>query len=255
MSKGVRTRDSISKSGALFVLFVLVSSKLAFHYYQSRLPSSLETETDVPIESLSMTLGQWHGQNVPNLVEREKNILKVDRSLRRIYTNDQGTSIFIYIGYWKKQTGEHQAAKHSPTICLPANGWKIHREEKSEITFKDRGKSHPLLTTRLLAEINNKSALFYFWFFSDEKTYADDWQALLGTSSGTFFTGRSDGGIVEISMDLPMSGQKDRNLHTSEEILEDFLNAFYPVFRRLLGNPQRNTAGASETNNHPPQPF
>lgn len=232
----------ISKSGALFVLLVLVSSKLALEYYQSRFPSSLENDTDVPIEELPMNLGRWHGQNLSLLAEREKNILQIDRSLRRVYTNNQGRSLFIYIGYWKKQSGEHQAAKHSPTICLPANGWRIHRQEKNETIFEDKGQPHSLLTSRLLAEINNKSALFYYWFFRGEKTFADDWQALLGTSTGTFFTGRSDGGIVEISMDLPISGQKNPDFHIAEETLEDFLSAFYPVFRAMLRDSQKRTA-------------
>ena len=119
----------LSTIGVLTSLAVLIPSVLL----SFRLDSVLHRGTveTVSLENFPNTLGEWQGEESSEMDARSQSILQLDQYLRRRYTTAEKRSAFVYVGYWKKQSGEHQAAKHSPLMCFPANGLSIsHPEER-----------------------------------------------------------------------------------------------------------------------------
>ena len=186
----------------------------------------------MPIERLPLQLGDWEGRDTAGLSIRSQDILKLSRFVKREYVKGD-RSVILYIGYWKKQTGDYQAAKHSPALCLPSNGWSIERRGGTDLALTNSS-ADAFTTQRILGEIRGASHLFYYWFFTGQKNYSEEWQALLNISFQKLFSGRSVGGIVEVS--VPLLGGKAQAAAEGEaaDVLEDFLKSLYPELSGLI---------------------
>lgn len=218
----------IHRFGAMLALATLILVSICFHHYESHITS--RDGVDIPIEQLPKVIGDWHGTDTAGLDLRSQETLKLNRYVKRQYVNSKGERILLYIGYWAKQTGEHQAAKHSPLLCLPSNGWAIDFQEPRTLPLPASSPSPNITMKRVVGEIRGSSQLFYYWFFTGEANYSQEWRALLTISLQKFFTGRSDGGIVEVS--TPIDGSDD--VERSSEIIESFLKSFYPELIRVM---------------------
>lgn len=224
----------IGKLGSIVAFCILSVTAMTAHYLEGKLERA--SKQDILIESLPLELGEWRGENLPGLGVRPREILRLDRALRRIYRNSKGDEVFIYIGYWSQQSGEHQAAKHSPAVCLPANGWRVsHRERRilRDTSDHQANESATLKVNSLLGELNHERSLFYYWFFSGEARYAEEWQALIYIVLETFLHKRSDGGIIELSARVPKAKEVDQAIAKPKRILEEFSEVFLPAFASL----------------------
>jgi EpsI family protein len=222
----------IKQRGSLLALGTVLVLTLLFRYHLANLQK--HQAVDVAIERLPLKLGHWTGVDTAGLDTRSKGILKLTRYVRRQYTDPAGHAIFVYLGYWKEQTGDYQAAKHSPALCLPSNGWQTKSLPSRTITLGVAPNSSLLRTNRMLGSIKNEKHLFYYWFFAGTKDYAEDWYALLTISLQKIFYGRTDGGIVEVSATLAPEKNEENAAYEQGALIEDFLSALYPELRKLI---------------------
>jgi len=226
----------ISKKGLSFVLLLLALT-CAAEAYQQHSTSKIETPP-ISLELLPKNLNSWTGNDTKGLADDVRDILQLDKFVKRVYTNEQEDQILLYIGYWTKQSGEHQAAKHSPSICLPANGWNTTRQPKDYITFTD-ATIQPLHVKRLIGGVRDKQSLFTYWFFTGEHTYNEEWSALTRISIEAALYGRSDGGIVEIS--TPILHEKEtpftQALEDAKKRSDNFIRELYPELKSIVSNP------------------
>ena len=149
---------------------------------------------------------------------RSELVLKLNQHLKRSYTNSNGESVFLYIGYWEEQTGHHQSAKHSPKLCLPANGWEISHKEKTNFTSKDFG---TFSSSNILGSLRGSSQLFRYWFFIGREMFEDENKVLLKTTLSKVTGKRSDGGIIEITTDV--KGDEASRLRLLDKFQKDLL--------------------------------
>jgi EpsI family protein len=225
------------RSSLLALLTILLATVL-FQYQLKKI--SDQVILDINLDALPYSIGDWEGKDTRGLDLRSQEILQLDRFVKRIYTHKDGREVLLYIGYWGKQSGEHQAAKHSPTLCLPSNGWVVSGREKSEIG-KESSKLAPITARSLIGEFRGNRQLFYYWFFTGQDSYADEWLALLKISMQTLFAGRSDGGIVEVSTPLSLGNGVVVKRENAEGIVEDFLDDLYPELRKVVDKPTPKT--------------
>lgn len=223
----------ISRRGALAVLCSFVVVGAAQYLLQSALGG--EATHDVPLEQLPQNIGDWQGRETDGLGIKELEVLKLDRYVRRFYRSPEGADVYLYIGYWKKQTGDFQGAKHSPSICLPSAGWVTDRRPPQNYTFA----GSDLTAKRLVAEFRGQKRYFYYWFFSGEHTYSEEWSALFNLSIGSLLYGRSDGGIVELAVDIKRSGDAALEEKVAADLADKFIKDFYPKLTELLNEPAR----------------
>ena len=191
-----------------------------------------ESVKPIEIEKLPYELGEWVGQDLAEMTARNRSILKLDSYIKRFYRNPAGQGIYVYIGYWKKQSGEHQAAKHSPVTCLPSNGWSIYNPEKNIVEVETK----PFKVNQLTGSIKSKSSLFYYWFFNGQETYLEEWKALIKIGMGNLIHGRSDGGIVEISTAFEQANGRILKPNEVQEVLNNFMQSFKPELEKLMHN-------------------
>lgn len=180
------------------------------------LPGIANTQ-NLDLRALPITIGDWSGTDVQGLGIRSQTVLQLDSYIRRVYKNSLGDEVVIYIGYWRSQGGDYQAAKHSPAICLPANGWRVEDKQTKRLPIG-------LTVNSLTGSVGLARLRFYYWFFSGKREYAQEWQALLQLAVSSLKDRRLDGGIVELSSPFT----------SSPSALEDFAIAVTPHLRSLL---------------------
>lgn len=224
---------SLSLSGILTALFLMVPTLILSHRLETI--TQRASESKVTFRNFPNNLGPWQGEDSTELDSRSQSILQLDEYLRKEYRTADGKSVFLYLGYWKKQSGEQQAAKHSPLMCFPANGLTISRPEERLLpaTFLG-GTNSQFAVSRLVATEKRRSSLYFYWFFSGQKTYRDETYGLINVLRSTLLEGRSDGGIIEISTPLSESADSASVEGNAENTLRDFSAYFVPELERAL---------------------
>ena len=210
---------ALSKSGSIFSL-VYALAIFALGY-------GLETYSNQPAKAgfeinLPLKAGDWQGTELEGLGIREKNILRLDDHIRRTYKRSDGSSVFVYIGYWKTQSGDYQAAKHSPKTCLPSNGWNIVNTGSRLLDPEN-----DLQVATITGEFKTSTKLtkhYNYWFFSGEEVFFKEWLALAKIVKEKLLHGRSDGGIVEIAATAKDSSPE--SLAEADQVLSDFYQTF-----------------------------
>lgn len=219
-----------SKGVRLAAITIIVISIFFNIYFQGL---SEQSGRDVNLNSLPYKFGEWEGIDTDGLDSKSRDILQLDRFIKRAYKNSQGRVVFLYIGYWKKQSGEQQAAKHSPALCLPSNGWLLSTRSTSSFTSENL----TIPVKKIIAEYKSRPHYFHYYFFTGTTYYAQEWRALLNISTQTFLSGRSDGGIVEASADIIRETDKQSAEEGSDALITKFLQDLNPELRKIIDNP------------------
>jgi len=219
----------LSKIGSVIAL-LLVLSFFAGATIISKRQKSLHSPA-VQMSSLPTQFGEWQGTPTQGMDIRAQEILKLDSYVIRTYTKGEHT-VDLYIGYWKHQTGDHQAAKHSPTVCLPANGWATTALGKHQVQLQNAN-SNTQEVRSIYAKSKHGKLLFNYWFFSGQDTYTDDWKALIYISLENLIHRRSDGGIVEVRTSLVDKNGNSLQTADAQKTLDEFLQDFVPELTKL----------------------
>jgi EpsI family protein len=221
----------ISRSGTIFAVVILLIAFFVFHRVEDLLLS--QPKIDIDITTLPEELGSWKSGVDFTIDARAALVLKLDHYVKRSYHKGDKEKVFLYIGYWKKQSGDNQAGKHSPVLCLPANGWTISTPEKTTWPLE---KTPDITTSTLNAEFQNYNTFISYWFFQGTDLFTNETEALIRTNLGLLLGHRADGGIVEIT--VPLDNTKDRATAITEAkaTTENFLVDFVPEFNKLLSS-------------------
>lgn len=217
--------------GLLLTLLVFGGALGLESYFRHKIDTAEARQTSVT--TIPLQLGEWQGEEVSGLTERESKILKLDNYIRRLYRNPAGDEVFVYVGFWKKQSGDHQAAKHSPLMCLPANGWDV--SNPTDITFSPTPEYQNVRMRRIIAQLGKSRPpeLFYYWFFSGDESYTDESGALLMLIKQSLIEQRTDGGIIEISTSTLDPKKRATSESYADDVLKRFSADFYPALEKV----------------------
>lgn len=216
-----------TRVAALTILSIGAFFRIYFHGLSDN------SSSDINLTSLPYKFADWEGIDTEGLDDKSRDILKLDRYIKRYYKNSAGQTVFIYIGYWKKQNGEHQAAKHSPALCLPSNGWLLGKRSIGNIESNNLN----VPVKKLIAEYRGQPHYFHYYFFAGQAYYSQEWRALLNISLQTLFSSRSDGGIVEASTDIIQTTDKPSAEREADALLTRFLQDLNPELRKIIDQP------------------
>ena len=222
-------RVGLIASTAVMFAFLLFFNSLVF--------KDTESVEALDFKDFPMQFGDWKGEDSVGLDIRSLDILKLSTYVRRRYTNSAGESVFLYIGYWATQSGEYQAAKHSPALCLPSNGWQTTSLSDTQIDPTNISNlDEPIVIRRLLGTFRKTSEVFHYWFFAGNKYYSQEWYALIKLSISNLLYGRNDGGIVEISSDLPTGVSQDEALRKADQTIDSFKAELIPYLHDKINS-------------------
>lgn len=192
----------------------------------------VEKSKSIPADSvwnpqkIPYQIGDWQGDDLPGLGIRSRDVLRLDSYVRRRYRDSQRRELVLYAAYWRTQGGDYQASKHSPRVCLPANGWNLLSANQISLS---QNSSQRVPMNQLLASIDAQRVLFTYTFFTDERMYSDEWRSFYELARSAFLRQRTDGGIIEVSVPLRNDLPAAEAQRQAEQSSRDFLDTLLPI--------------------------
>jgi len=123
------------------------------------------------------------------------------------YGRPDGAMVGLYVGYHASQVYEDGAgfggenSIHPPSHCLPGSGWDIIDSRTVALDFPGLpGKYHPV--KRLLVARGESRQLVYYWYQTQGRVLAEDWQKILFTGFWRATRGRTDGSLVRFTIPI-----------------------------------------------------
>jgi EpsI family protein len=117
-------------------------------------------------------------------------ILKLTDYLSRNFVAPDGRAINLYVGYHGKQV--RGGAIHSPTLCLPANGWYIVELESVPMPGRTDGPR----VNRMIVGHGEARQLVYYWYQGRGHVTSSEYESLVLRTLDVATRARSDEALV-----------------------------------------------------------
>lgn len=127
-------------------------------------------------------------------------ILKLDDYLLANYVDGSRHAINVYMGYYATQ--RHGLAAHSPTECLPGDGWEMQRFERYVVPGASAG-GELLAVNRVVIQKGESRQLVYYWFKQRERHLAGEYAVKAALMWDLLGRQRSDGALVRLITPMP----------------------------------------------------
>ncbi len=143
------------------------------------------------------------------------------------YAKRDGRAVNLYVAYYATQrTG---VSPHSPSVCLPGNGWQMAVFERTNYNNND-GISLPL--NRVVMTKGSDKELVYYWFEERGLKIANEYVSKLYLLRDAVFKNRTDGALVRLTTPIlpgETEGDADQRLQQFTQILMPRLAGFLPA--------------------------
>ncbi len=177
-----------------------------------------------PLQSFPFVLGSWRGQDSPvdpQIIE----VLGVDDYLNRVYLDDRGNLISLYIGFYVSQRiGD---TIHSPKNCLPGSGWQPLESARLTLALADRP---PVTINSYLIAKGIERDLVFYWYQERGRTVASEYSAKIYMVTDAIARDRTDGALVRLVTPTQQGVDKARAR------LIDFTRTIFPQLSRSIPN-------------------
>jgi EpsI family protein len=182
------------------------------------------------------TLGEWKGR--PGTLESdvEKGLGLSDYVLTD-YAKPKGLPVNLYVAYYASQ--RMGVSPHSPSVCIPGNGWQITEFEYINLRIGDT--SLPInraIITRGAAE----KQLVYYWYEERGVTVANEYWSKVLLLKDAILANRTDGALVRLITPV-YAGERESD---ADDRLQEFARTAAPVLSKYLPKaPSKSTAGVT----------
>jgi EpsI family protein len=140
----------------------------------------------------------------------------------------------VYVGYHESQIreeggGSAENSIHPPKHCMPGSGWDIIGHSVVELDVPGLPQK-PALVNRMVIAKGDARQLVYYWYQTQGRVIADDWQKIAYLSWDRAFSGRTDGALVRFTASIIHKDEAgaDREIHELASVLVPQLPAYVP---------------------------
>ena len=171
------------------------------------------------------TLGDWHGR-MASLDQSTAQFLGLTDYILSDYSKKDGRAVNLYIAYYASQRSG--VAPHSPSVCIPGNGWQIARLE--ETSYASKKLNYTLPINRVIIAKGSQKQLVYYWFDERGMQIASEYLSKLYLLRDAIFKNRTDGALVRLTtMIYPNESESD-----ADKRLQEFTNTLMPDLAEYL---------------------
>ena len=181
-----------------------------------------------PLRGFPIRVAEWQGRAAPDFDPREVRILGADEYLTRIYRQEAGEPVALFIGYYGSQrTG---ALMHSPLNCLPGAGWQLADRRRMLVDVDGpRLEASPsgrrIEINRVVIQKGEAQQLAFYWYQERGRVIASEYMSRLFLMFDAARHGRTDGALVRVITPVdPDAGDADR----ATSRLVDFVRTIFP---------------------------
>ena len=119
-----------------------------------------------PIERLPRQLGEWRCVGDIPLDERVRAVLPNARIVSRLYRSAAGERAQLLL-----ETSPDPNEYHSPTVCLPGQGWNVVSSHPASV-----GAGSRVSATEMEVDLEGQRSTVLYWYTTDHQM--DKWEAL-----------------------------------------------------------------------------
>ena len=181
------------------------------------------------LSTLPMQLGSWKGQPLADLSDNARNMLQVSDYVTRQYTNSDGLSVGLYIGYHLK------GGFHSPLNCLPGSGWIPVDKDSLDIPVTapsgGNGRTSIHVNRIVILKGADKQVVLY-WYQGCGRVIASEYWGLIYGMVDQMRLGRTDAALVRIM--CPAESLEAAAEEKAERLAVDFAKRIYPILYRYI---------------------
>lgn len=213
----------MKKLGKHFYIAIVILLIGIFMVY--RVPHGKSMSLQKTILTFEDQIGGWQGE-LPRTIEPEiLKVLRADNYLDRIYRNNEGEWISLYVGYFEDQQSGQTI--HSPKNCMPGAGWNFLQAE--EVTFDIQSKYPPIKLRALKAILINKEErlLSYYWYQSRGRFLSSEYWHKFYLILDAIRYNRTDGSLVRVLAPLPEKADVEK----VDAQLKEFILEFTPILQ------------------------
>ncbi len=178
--------------------------------------------------SFPLQIEDWAGRR-DRLDRVYLDTLKVDDYLLSNYVSTAGSSLNFYVAYYASQRSGR--AEHSPSACLPGNGWQVERWQQYRVPAVQVG-GEPLRVNRAVVQKGGERELVYYWFNERGRALTSEYLAKWYLLADSLTRNRSDGAMVRLMVRL--KDGEDESVGDAQ--LSRFTASAVPVLERYLGD-------------------
>ncbi len=179
------------------------------------------------LSGIPMRIGDWRGQQAPDMDSRVLAVLGVDDYVNRIYYSQDLFPASLYVGYYQSQ--REGDTIHSPLNCLPGAGW--NPVKNSHIKIPVNGNS-PIEINRIMIMKGMDAQVVLYWYQSHGRVVASEYWGKIYTVLDALRTNRTDAALVRVI--CPVPGTDADAEAAAEERAVDFTKALFPLLGRFL---------------------
>ncbi len=176
-------------------------------------------------DQFPLQIGPWEGRRSyvePAILK----ILQTNEYLEASYANSKFGPVSLWIAYYPDNYRQ-KGFQHNPEICMVGGGWKIVREEQTDLA--------PGLPVKyILLEQSGKQQIVYYWYLHNNRWIASEisFKTYLGLDA--LFKKRNDGALVRlITPAAPNVTEAQARLRDFGQYLIPALQQFFQLDEKL----------------------
>lgn len=201
--------------------YIMVAALLAAAVLFVHIPRPLVEPAAADLATFPSVIGGWRLKNNTLFDHKTLEVLRPSDYLMRTYTNGEGVSIGLYVGY--HNGGRQSGPIHSPKNCLPSSGWYMGESGKMRVPAGDAAVD----VVRAAFSKGPQNMTCYYWYQVRGKTITGDLEMKLAGLTGKLFSRRKDASFIRIDVFLPPGEEADR-------LMWDFAARVYPLLLEYL---------------------
>jgi EpsI family protein len=209
------------------VVIVLTALGIAFAAVL-RADRAEDTPLRMSFAAFPMTLGEWHGVQLPPFEKKILDVLGLDDYINRRY-DTAVTPAHLYVGYWKSQ--RQGDTMHSPQNCLPGSGWTPVSD--SVLTIADpRGADRPPISVnRYIIQKGLDKQLVLYWYQGRGRIIGNEYWSKAYLMWDAAWRNRTDAAIVRIVVPIGRDAGAEA---AAERYAVSFANQLIPALALFL---------------------
>jgi exosortase D (VPLPA-CTERM-specific) len=179
------------------------------------------------------SLGEWKGR--PSTIEPpiEKKLGFSDYILSD-FTKASSRPVNLYVAYYASQRSG--ISPHSPSVCIPGNGWQITEFERIHIRINDTS----LPINRAIIMRGSEKQLVYYWYEERGMNIANEYWSKLLLLRDAIQKNRTDGALIRLITAIdPREGKQD-----ADKRLQEFASTAVPALANFLPKAPSKLAAA-----------
>jgi EpsI family protein len=210
----------VTKKKYYFLFIILILAILYTYLLRYKPPHD---NTLPPLDKISYSISNYIGSDEYQPPGSLK-MLGADTTLFRSYNNEEGGTIWLFIGYFGSQQENSQI--HSPKHCYPGSGWNIVREGNTLLT--NRGKK---ITAKFLLITNQtERRLVVYWFHTKSGTLTDEFALKWFQMKSSLMRKPQSAAFIRFSTTIPANRKMEEILRE----LSSFIQAVTPEIDDII---------------------